>query len=65
MKRSGHVYYNFKQSEERLVARLTRLQETEAMLVEQEDFLYPNYLSDYRHDREVRDHEIEPGLWSF
>jgi len=63
MKRSGHVYYRHLQAEERLIARITRTQETEAMLVQQDGFLYPNWLADYELDREVEAHKVGEGHW--
>lgn len=64
MKRSGHVFYNFKQAEDRMIARLTKTQETEAMLVEQPPFHY-SYESDFLYDREVEAHQTSEGCWSF
>lgn len=63
--KSGRTFYNFKQAEDRLIARLTRAQETEAMLAEQDGYWYPNWQSDVLYDREVEQHQTGEGRWTF
>lgn len=53
------------EAEDRMIAQLDRKAEVEAMLVQQDGFLYPNYQSDWLYDREVESHQTGPGSWSF